>query len=330
MLALLGCVLAAETMAQAEPATGDDGSAPAPLSLHLVIPCYNEAQRLPEDAYVAYVRAHPTTRFTFVNDGSTDATLEMLTALSARAPAQLHVLELPQNGGKAEAVRAGLQAASAGEGAAEVVGFWDADLATPLDAVESFTATLQRRPQTTMVFGARVALLGRNINRLRSRHYLGRIFATLASTALSLGIYDTQCGAKIFRNSPALRRVIAEPFGSRWIFDVELIARFAALRRHSPGVPEADPDGCWEDGECPEAGPPLANQIFEYPLMEWTDIAGSKINLSDKLSSLWELGEIWYRYRYCHEFSDTTRWDGTPLAEEGSSSGATDTNNEEL
>ena len=317
-LALLALALLATTVAVAS-ADGDGGAAPPP-PLHLVIPCYNEATRLPADAYVEYVGAHPTTQFTFVNDGSTDATLEALTALSARAPAQLHVLPLPQNGGKAEAVRAGLQAASAGAGAAELVGFWDADLATPLDAVESFTATLQRRPQTTMVFGARVALLGRQINRLPSRHYLGRIFATLASSALSLAIYDTQCGAKVFRNSPALRRVIAEPFTSRWIFDVELIARFVALRRHSPGVPEADPDGCWEAGQCPEAGPPLAEQIFEYPLMEWTDIAGSKIKLGDKLRSLWELGEIWYRYQYCHNFSDTTRWDGTPLTAEDSGS----------
>ena len=70
-----------------------------------------------------------------------------------------------------------------------------------------------------MVFGARVALLGRQINRLPSRHYLGRIFATLASTVLSLRIYDTQCGAKIFRNSATFRSAIAEPFDSPWIFD---------------------------------------------------------------------------------------------------------------
>ena len=104
------------------------------------------------------------------------------------------------------------------------MGFWDADLATPLAAVDEFAATLAERPTIEMVFGARVALLGRHINRLPSRHYLGRIFATLASTVLSLRIYDTQCGAKIFRNSAAFRRVMAEPFESPWIFDGEFFS----------------------------------------------------------------------------------------------------------
>lgn len=187
--------------------------------LHLVVPCYNEAERLPQDEYVAYAQAHPHTHFTFVDDGSTDATLEVLESVALRLPKQLHVLSLPRNRGKAEATRFGLQTVATSEHPAVLVGFWDADLATPLEAVDDFLATLARRTQIEMVFGARVALLGRQINRLPSRHYLGRIFATLASTVLSLKIYDTQCGAKIFRNSAIFRRVIAEPFDSPWIFD---------------------------------------------------------------------------------------------------------------
>jgi dolichyl-phosphate beta-glucosyltransferase len=191
----------------------------AAQSLHLVIPCYNEAKRLPQDEYVAYARAHPNTQFTFVNDGSTDATLELLESLAQRLPGQLHVLSLTRNRGKAEATRFGLQTVAAAEQPAALVGFWDADLATPLDAVSNFAAILAERGHIEMVFGARVALLGRQINRLPSRHYLGRIFATLASTVLSLRIYDTQCGAKIFRNSATFRSAIAEPFDSPWIFD---------------------------------------------------------------------------------------------------------------
>ena len=198
-------------------------------SLHLVIPCYNEAERLPEEEYVAYAQAHPETQFTFVNDGSTDATLDKLETLAQRLPGQLHVLSLSQNSGKAEATRFGLQTVAMAERPAALVGFWDADLATPLEAVDDFVAILTQREQIEMVFGARVALLGRQINRLPSRHYLGRIFATLASTVLSLRIYDTQCGAKVFRNSATFRHVIAEQFDSPWIFDGEPCI---APRRH--------------------------------------------------------------------------------------------------
>src|ERR1041384_6274866 len=64
------------------------------------------------------------------------------------------------------------------------------------------------------------------------RHYLGRIFATAVSLALHSPVYDTQCGAKLFRPGAPLRDALSAPFRSRWIFDVELLAR---LDRRIPG-----------------------------------------------------------------------------------------------
>ena len=128
----------------------------------------------------------------------------------------------------------------------KITGFWDADLATPLEQIVDLAAVLLADPKLLMVFGARVRLLGRNIQRQPVRHYLGRCFATTASTLLRLPIYDTQCGAKLFRITPELGVVLADPFQSRWIFDVELLARFMARHR---GAPDA-----------------VRDRIYEYPL----------------------------------------------------------------
>ena len=146
-----------------------------------------------------------------MNDGSRDATLSILQALRSRFPDRIRVLDKQPNGGKAEAVRHGMLHAI-DSGACEITGFWDADLATPLAQIPDLTEVLLRDAHLTMVFGARVRLLGRNIHRQPVRHYLGRCFATTAAVLLRLPIYDTQCGAKLFRATPELREVLAAPF----------------------------------------------------------------------------------------------------------------------
>eukprot|EP00968_Pinguiococcus_pyrenoidosus_P007674 scaffold520_cov224-Pinguiococcus_pyrenoidosus.AAC.9 len=120
-----------------------------------------------------------------------------------------------------------------------------------------------------------------------SRHYLGRVFATLASMILDLRIYDTQCGAKLFRASPELKAVLATSFHSRWIFDVELIARFAVGRRLARDAAHAKG----------HALPPAVDEsVFEYPLDEWTDIKGSKLKFRDQVGALYGLAYIWWSY----------------------------------
>ena len=152
-------------------------------------------------AFKQFAGANPHVRFLFVNDGSTDRTLEVLDDLCRWDPDCFAICNLATNVGKAEAVRQGLLKAHAAQ--PDYVGYWDADLATPLDAVLSFSALLDSRPDIEMVFGARVSLLGRSVERRFLRHYLGRIFATASSLALGIGFYDTQCGAKT--SAPATR-----------------------------------------------------------------------------------------------------------------------------
>lgn len=241
----------------------------------IVVPCYNEEQRLPVAKFHEFLVRRPRIRFLFVNDGSSDQTLGLLNRMREEYPDCIEVLDLAVNAGKAEAVRSGMLRAIASQ-QADFVGFWDADLATPLAAIPKMLNKLIRSSQLAMVFGARVRLLGREIQRKPLRHYLGRVFATVASLMLRLPVYDTQCGAKIFRVTPDLSKMLKDPFQSRWIFDVELLARFLAAHR----------------GDRQRAH----DAIYEYPLKRWSDVAGSKVHPADFAKAFYELMRIRARY----------------------------------
>jgi dolichyl-phosphate beta-glucosyltransferase len=217
----------------------------------VVVPCYNEAKRLDLQAFGAFLTNTPGVRLVFVNDGSRDATLSVLETLHAAYPDRVEVLSLSRNSGKAEAVRLGLDYAAASD--VEFVGYWDADLATPLDAIEDFLRIGQRYPETEVIYGARLQLLGHRVARTLSRRIISRICARLARLAVGLPIGDTQCGAKLLRNSPRLRQALAQPFSAGWLFDVELFSRVARTSASS------------------------AKAFYEYPLPEWTEVPGSKV-----------------------------------------------------
>ena len=247
-----------------------------PSAAVIVIPCYNEARRLKANQFKEYCAISPSHHFVFVNDGSSDATLKVLEALHAEDPYHFAVIDLRMNVGKAEAVRQGLLFAFASNPA--FAGYWDADLATPLEAILSFCELLESRLELEMVFGARVRLLGRSIERNPLRHYFGRAFATAASLTLGLPIYDTQCGAKLFRASPVVHSLFQQPFTTRWLFDVEIIARLIQT--------------CRRDNLAPPS-----TLIYEFPLYTWHDVAGSKVKPYDFFKSIFDLSKIYFKYR---------------------------------
>lgn len=240
-------------------------------SLTLVVPCFNEARRFDADRFTAALERYPGVSLVLVNDGSSDDTEQVLASFAATDAARVRLLSLPSNRGKAEAVRAGLLLALASS--PTWVGFWDADLATPFDALDEFAAAAARNPSVRALIGSRVRLLGREIERNPVRHLLGRVFATAASVTLDLPVYDTQCGAKLFRADATLRGVLERPFMSRWIFDVELLQRL---------------DAAW----LRERGLRATAFLVEVPLLAWQDVRGSSVRGSDFLRAGAELAVI--------------------------------------
>lgn len=241
----------------------------------VVIPCYDEAKRLDAGRIGAFLHAERDVALVLVDDGSRDGTLALLRDLAAKHPGRVDVLALERNRGKAEAVRRGVLHALGR--APDYVGYWDADLATPLELIPAFARLLDERPELELVMGARVALLGHAISRRLSRHYVGRVGATLISLVLGFPVYDTQCGAKLLRAGPLAERLFAQPFLAGWTFDVELLAR-VARDRAARGLPS------------------VASALYEYPLPAWRDVPGSKIGGLDYLRAGRELWRIHRRY----------------------------------
>ncbi len=217
-----------------------------PANICLIVPCFNEAARLDFDRFAD--RPAGVTCL-LVDDGSQDATAELI---SRHESPDLRLLRLPRNVGKAEAVRQGVLHARASGllNEAEWVGYWDADLATPLSEIAGFLAYGSMAEGTVdAIIGSRIYKLGSSIQRSYPRHLLGRAFATLSTVLLHLDCYDSQCGAKLFR-SAVVGQAFDEPFISQWIFDVEILVRLRDRR------------------------------LIEYPLRHWRDVGGSKLSVA--------------------------------------------------
>lgn len=239
------------------------------MSTRIVVPCFNEVERLSADAFAELARH--VDQVVFVDDGSTDGTRAVIERMIDVHGDQIALITLPRNVGKAEAVRIGLLESI--ERGSTLVGYLDADLATPPGEMLRLVDLASRQPRRTAVLGSRVALLGHTVRRRPARHYLGRLYATVASLALGVAVYDTQCGAKVFRVGTPLQLALAEPFHDAWSFDVELLARILA----DPGQ-SADP-------------------ILEVPLNEWSDVSGSTVNPVAGVRALWALTGLRRRVR---------------------------------
>ena len=165
------------------------------IELSVVIPCYNEEQRLPRtvEQVERYLDARGTAyELILVDDGSTDGTRKVMDAAAA-AHRAVRIEALPQNRGKGRALAEGVAAA---QGARILV--TDADLSTPIEELEKLEAPMQA--------GAGVAIASRALKGSRVevsqpiyRVLMGKAFNLIVQLVLLPGIWDTQCGFKLFR-----------------------------------------------------------------------------------------------------------------------------------
>lgn len=234
--------------------------------LCLIIPCYNEEKRLPVNKYEQFLEKRQCDLL-FVNDGSKDKTKTVLKAISDKYN-NSSFLNLHKNKGKAIAVKEGIFHALSNGKNYDYLGFWDADLATSLDEITRFQDVINKR-KVDCIIGSRIRKLDSSIKRNWYRHFLGRVFATIASWILKLPVYDTQCGAKLFEREAA-RKIFEKKFVSYWPFDVELLCR---LKKHN------------------------YKNLYELPLSKWEDVRGSKLSLFDFIKVPIELMKIWFHYR---------------------------------
>lgn len=238
----------------------------------IIIPCFNEAQRIDSKAFEEFLEndASRNIHFLFVDDGSSDNSYKVLSELAAKEE-RIDCLSLPKNKGKAEAIRAGVLATEIE--AFSHIGYFDADLATPLSEIYRFIELIKGPESPIMILGSRMKILGINrIKRKITRHYIGRVFATIVSRMLKLAIYDTQCGAKLIEAKHA-KMIFQEPFSSKWLFDIELLFRLKKIETE------------------------IERKIVEMPVSSWDDKSGSKMKLSYFLWAPFDLFRIYLRYR---------------------------------
>src|SRR5215831_5399792 len=126
------------------------------MTITFVVPCFNEEQRLDQVGFRAFL-LYPNVQILFVDDGSTDGTRPVLEALCGQMQGRAKLLALSENRGRGEAVRQGMLLAMR-EGS-ELVGYYDADLATPPEEIHRLIEIIQES-QAQAVMGARVAMLG--------------------------------------------------------------------------------------------------------------------------------------------------------------------------
>jgi CheY-like chemotaxis protein len=238
----------------------------------VVIPCYNEEERLLSKEFTDYIDKNTGYHLCFVNDGSKDDTLKVLKELQKGREDFITVYDCEKNGGKAEAVRLGMLHMAKKEDL-DYIGFLDADLSTDLADFDDLVKTIESS-EFKIVSGSRIARMGANITKESARKIISLTINFIIRKILSMDFKDTQCGAKIFHKD-VIGIAFDKKFVTQWIFDVEIFKR---MTLHF-GLKSAKAMLC------------------EQPLKRWIHADGSKLSMKDSVKIIGQLGQIAWVYR---------------------------------
>ncbi|WP_407556597.1 response regulator [Winogradskyella sp. 4-2091] len=237
----------------------------------VVIPCYNEEERLLSNEFLSYIDKNSGYHLCFVNDGSKDNTLEVLRDLQKGREDFITVYDCEKNGGKAEAVRLGMLHMAKKEDL-DYIGFLDADLSTDLADFDDLVKTIETS-EFTIVSGSRIARMGANITKESARKIISLTINFIIRKILKMDFKDTQCGAKIFHKD-VIKIAFGKKFVTQWIFDVEIFKRMSI---HF-GLKKAK------------------TMLCEQPLKRWIHADGSKLSMKDSVKIVFQLGQIAWVY----------------------------------
>lgn len=232
----------------------------------IIIPCYNEEKRIREE-FLNRLLDWPGADLYLANDGSRDSTPELIYRMAANSEGRIFALDYKKNSGKANTIFKAVNDIVA-KGVYTHIGYFDADFSTPPHEILRMLDEAAKNPEK-FILGSRIVLLNSKIDRKTYRHYIGRIIVTIINFKFTLGIYDTQCGAKLFPVSMA-GKAFDKPFLTSWLFDVEVFLRLKKA-------------GLLEHGK-------------EMPLNEWKDVEGSKLNWKDGFKIFKELVILFRNY----------------------------------
>ncbi|EAR02309.1 glycosyltransferase [Maribacter sp. HTCC2170] len=237
----------------------------------VVIPCYNEEERLLTSEFKDFAHKNLGYHLCFVNDGSTDNTLSVLQGLRKGNEDTISIFNCKKNGGKAEAVRQGVLHLSK-DHQLDYIGYLDADLSTDFRDFDELVQTLENS-DFKIVSGSRISRMGADITKESARKIISMTINFIIQKILGMPFKDTQCGAKIMDREIA-SSMFNKKFITRWLFDVEIFMR---MRKHY-------------------GKEKVQRLICEKPLKRWIHADGSKLSMKDSITIVGQLAKIAVRY----------------------------------